>query len=231
MTELPQADNTYILGHTSAEMVRLTEQDRHFTEAMGGPLPEFTDLSSSHRVLDVACGPGGWCLELAQAYPQMQVVGVDIDEGMIRYATEQAAAGRLDNVSFRTMNVLDPLDFPNGFFDLVNARFMVGFLPPKTWPTVLGEFMRITRSGGILHLTEQEWTGCSSAAYETTQRLTFQASLRAGVNAFPGDARHVGITPRLQGFLQQAGCVNLQEAVYTLDFSAGTPAHLKVYQD
>jgi ubiquinone/menaquinone biosynthesis C-methylase UbiE len=227
----PSQENTYILGHSIAEMVRLTEQDRHFTEGMGGLLPEQADLSGIHRVLDVACGPGGWVLELAQAYPQMQVVGIDIDPGMISYATEQARASRLSNVQFRVMNALEPLDFPDAYFDLVNSRFMVGFLPPMAWPTVLAEFMRITRRGGILRLTEQEWTGCSSAAYETTQRLTFRASVQAGVNSFNQDARHIGITPRLRRLLHQAGYVDLEQVAYALDFSAGTAAHANFYLD
>jgi ubiquinone/menaquinone biosynthesis C-methylase UbiE len=225
------SDNTYILGHSVTEMVRLTEQDRHFNEAMGGLLPAQVDLSGIHRVLDVASGPGGWVLELAQAYPQMQVVAIDIDPGMISYATEQARASRLDNTRFLVMNALDPLDFPDASFDLVNARFMVGFLPTTAWPAVLGEFMRITRTGGIIRLTEQEWTGCSSAAYEATQRLTFLASLRAGVNSYAPDVRHIGITPQLRRYLHQAGCVNIQEVASALDFSAGTAAHLSVYQD
>jgi len=143
----------------------------------------------------------------------------------------QARASQLSNASFRVMNALEPLDFPDAYFDLTNARFMVGFLPPTAWPTVLGEFMRITRRGGIIRLTEQEWTGCSSTAYETAQRLTFRASVRAGVNSFNQDARHIGITPRLRRFLHQAGCVDLEHVAYALDFSAGTAAHVNFYQD
>jgi len=232
MTMKPESspDNTYILGHSHAEMVRLTEQDHHITEGMGGLFPEQPDLSGINRILDVACGPGGWPLEVAYAYPDIQVVGIDVDEGMISYATELARAARLDNVSFRVMNAIEPLDFPDAIFDLVNARFMVGFLPTTLWPAVLGEFMRIIRPGGIIRLTEQEWTGCSSTAYETTQRLTFRASLRARVN-FNQDARHIGITPRLRRFLHQAGCVNIEEKATALDFSSGSPAHVNVAQD
>ncbi len=225
-----QPTNTYILGHTATEKVRLIEQDRHFTQAMGGLLVEQEDLSGIHRVLDVACGPGGWALELAEQYPHMQVVGVDIDAGMIEYATTLARASRLDNVTFRLMNALDPLDFPTASFDLVNARFLVGFLPTTAWPRVLQEFARINRRGGIIRLTEQEWTGCSSPAYETAQRLTFRSSVRAGVN-FAADARQIGITPRLHRFLHQAGYVDIQETAHAIDFSAGTPAHRNVCQD
>src|SRR2546423_9635758 len=113
-----QSESTYSLGDSSAEMVRLIEQDRHFTRAMGGLLTEQTDLSSIHRVLDVGCGPGGWALELAQAYPYMQVVGIDISARMIDYANAQARASGLDNASFLAKNALDPFDFPEGSFDL-----------------------------------------------------------------------------------------------------------------
>lgn len=223
-------DNTYILGHTATEQVRLTEQDRHFTEAMGGLLVEQEDLSGIHRVLDVACGPGGWALEMAEQHPNMQIVGVDVDAGMISYATRLARASNLNNVTFHVMNVLDPLDFPDATFDLVNARFMVGFLPIAAWPGVLQEFARINRSGGTIRLTEQEWTGCSSLAYETAQRLTFRSSVRAGVN-FAADARHIGITPRLHRLLKQAGYTDIQETVHAIDFSSGTSDHHNICQD
>jgi len=211
-------------------MVRLIEQDRHFTEAMGGLLIEQSDLSGIHQVLDVACGPGGWALDLAEQYPDIQVVGIDIDAGMIQYATRLARASRLENVTFRVMNALDPLDFADESFDLVNTRFLVGFLPITAWPSVLQELARINRRGGTIRITEQEWTGCSSPAYETAQRLTFRSSVLAGVN-FATDARQIGITPRLYRFLEQAGYVGIEETVHAVDFSAGTPAHHNVCQD
>src|SRR5258708_2172660 len=123
------SDNTYILGHTATEMVRLTEQDRLITIGMDGLLPELPDLAGIKRVLDVACGPGDWALDLAQKYQHLQVQGIDIDGGMIDYATTQARAGGLDNATFRVMNAIEPLDFPDNTFDLVNARFLAGFVP------------------------------------------------------------------------------------------------------
>jgi len=229
-SESSQSENTYILGHTAAEKVRLIEQDRHFTQAMGGLLPEQSNLSTIHRVLDVACGPGGWALELAQAYPHMEVVGFDIDAGMIDYANAQASASGLDNASFRVMNALEPFGFPDGFFDLVNARFLVGFLTQKQWPAAIGELLRVCRSGGIIRLTESEWGGTSSPSYEQSLNFTILAQQRVG-QGFSVDGRHVGITPYIGHFLQQAGCRNVQEVGYALDFSAGTPMQKLVCDD
>ena len=225
-----QSENTYILGDSSAEMVRLIEQDRHFTRAMGGLLPEQTDLSSIHRVLDVGCGPGGWALELAQAYPQMQVVGIDISARMIDYANAQARASGLDNASFQAKNALDPLNFPEGSFDLVNARFIEGFIPTVAWPAILQEFVRITRPGGIIRLTDCEWGMTNSFAYQKLLGISIHAMQVAGLSHSP-DGRNYAITPLLSRFLSEAGCVNIKERAHSMDFSAGTEAHLGSFQD
>jgi ubiquinone/menaquinone biosynthesis C-methylase UbiE len=229
-SESSQNENLYVLGHSDAEKVRLTEQDRHINLALGGLLPEQADLSNVHHVLDVACGPGGWALELAEQYPDMQVVGIDIDKGMIEYAGTMARASKLENATFRVMDATRPLDLPDNFFDLVNARFMVGFLPAKQWSDVLQEFLRILHRGGIIRLTESEWGETSSPSYQKSLARTNRAMQLAGLSPSP-DGRHIGITPFLRGHLSQAGCVDIQEAAYMIDFSAGTKAHQNIYED
>lgn len=224
------SDNTYILGHSPTEMVRLTEQDRHITKGMGGLLPELPDLASINTVLDVACGPGGWALDLAQAYSHMQVHGIDIDEGMIGYATVQARAGGLDNVTFWVMNALEPLDFPDNAFDLVTARFLVGFVPPAAWAKVITEMWRVLRPGGTIRWTEQEWTGTNSRGFEQAEGYTLQAMRRAGQLLSP-DERHTGITPLMRRMLHDTGFVNIREVAHALDFSAGTEAQRAIAQD
>ena len=40
-------------------------------------------------ILDVGCGPGGFTYQISQWFPQSQVVGIDIAEGMIHQAKKQ----------------------------------------------------------------------------------------------------------------------------------------------
>jgi SAM-dependent methyltransferase len=80
---------------SEAELIRLKIQDDFVTVGMGGPLPEQSDPASFHRVLDVGCGPGGWILDLARIYPQMNLTGIDISWRMIEYARAQAQARKL----------------------------------------------------------------------------------------------------------------------------------------
>src|SRR5260370_14641304 len=109
-----QTGNYYILGNTDTETVHSVEVDKYFNRSIGGPLPEQPEqsLSRIHRVLDIACGPGGWVLELAYAYPHMQVTGFDISEKMIGYARVLALDNGLDNAPFRLARAMDTLAFP-----------------------------------------------------------------------------------------------------------------------
>ncbi len=124
----PQNENTYILdAESGTEMARLMKQDRLITKGMGGLFPERDDISTMHDILDIACGPGAWVLDVAYRYPKIEVVGVDISRTMIEYARAQAWTQGLNNAHFQAMDVLKPLAFPDNSFDLVNARFLVGF--------------------------------------------------------------------------------------------------------
>src|SRR5579884_4236690 len=105
-------------GHTylgdpenAAEMARLLLQDQLVTSGMGGVLAEQTALSSWQRVLDIACGPGGWASGLAKQYPHLSVTGVDVSQQMINFAQVQAHREGIGNVHFEVMNVLEPLTF------------------------------------------------------------------------------------------------------------------------
>src|SRR5437667_11581233 len=100
-----QNENTYIFDPESPqELARLINQDRFTTRTMGGALAELPELPSGTQVLDVACGPGGWALDVAHERPDVEVSGVDISHIMIDYANARARSQQLFNVSFGVMD-------------------------------------------------------------------------------------------------------------------------------
>ena len=227
----PQDEHTYVIeAENAAEMARLVVQGRLITNSMGGLLPEQGDLSHTQRILDIACGPGGWVLDVAQAYPEKQVVGVDISQLMIEYARHLAREKELHNAKFRVMDGRKPLDFPDNSFDLVNARLIFAFMPPAAWPAFIQECMRILRPGGVIRLTELELNLSTSPAFEQMIGICAQ-SLWLAKQSFSPDGRHAGITPLLGRFLREAGYHNIQRIAHILDFSAGEEAHNGFYQD
>ena len=230
-TEPQSGDQGYFIDAESAtEMARQMNQDRLITKGMGGVFPERSDLSNIHRILDIGCGPGGWALDVAHEYPHIQVTGIDISRTMVEFARSQASAQGIDNLSFMVMNALEPLDFPDGSFDLVNAR-LFGFIPTAAWPGLMREYMRVLRPGGVIRLTEFEGLGISnSAALEKLIRVFAQALKVVGQNFSP-DGQRIGIVPMLGGLLRDAGCRNIQQRAYVIDYSTGTEYHEGFRQD
>ena len=215
-------ESTYVLDEESEmEMARLLRQDQLLTQGMGGILPDQHDLSNVQRVLDLACGPGGWVLDLAFTYQDIEIVGIDVSERMITYANAQAKAQERSNASFRVMNVLEPLDFPSASFDLVNARFISPFVRREMWPKLFAECLRILRPGGTLRLTELEWGISNKASFEKACQMFQQAMTLIGNNFSPNGLHH-GIIQMLPRFFQEAGLQHVGKLAHAIDFSAST---------
>ncbi len=233
MKDEPEArkDNTYVMDPESAtEMTRLLYQDRLLTQELGGLFPENPDLSGVRDMLDIACGPGGWVLDVAFQYPEKQVTGIDISKTMVMYAQAQAKARGLDNAEFLVMDVLKPLEFDDNSFDLVNGRLLFGFMPASSWPKVVQECMRILRPGGLLRLTEGEIGLTNSPASEKGSYLFTQMMKRTGMSFSP-DGRQLGLTPMMPRLLREAGFEQVQKKAYAVDYSAGTPNHESHFQN
>ncbi|GHP00377.1 hypothetical protein KSF_104240 [Reticulibacter mediterranei] len=170
---------------------------------------------------------------MAYAHPHIEVIGIDISETMLRYAQAQAHVQGLKNLSFRLMDATGPLDFPEHTFDFVNARSLIGFMPKDRWPDLVSELVRITRPSGTIRLTEFDGGGLSnSPALERSNKLLTLAFYQGGRAFTPiPDGQIWGITPMLGLFLQEAGCLQVHQHPYVLDFSAGTQANISNYEN
>jgi ubiquinone/menaquinone biosynthesis C-methylase UbiE len=223
--------STYIVQDRKSqeELSRLKVQDQMITAAMGGVLPEQTDTSSFHHVLDVGSGSGSWVIEAAKTYSTMtRVVGVDISQRMIKYACTQAESqGLQDRVEFHVMDVLRMLEFADSSFDLVNLRFGGSFLRSWDWPKLLSELLRVTRPGGMVRLTETEAIQKSnSSALRQFHEMLLCASYKAG-HSFERD--NAGLTAHLAELLVQHGFQKIQEKIYALEYRAGTAGGQSYY--
>jgi ubiquinone/menaquinone biosynthesis C-methylase UbiE len=225
--------DTYLLDPENvAEMARLEVQGQLLTRGMGGPLPEPGRLPDQMlHVLDLGCGPGEWVRHVAREHPQTEVVGVDISQIMVAYAQSKAVQTNVSNVRFQVGNILDPLDFPDNSFDLVNARFLVAVLKTDRWAGFVRECLRLTRPGGWIRLTECDNGGhTNKAAFQQFTDWIVQASRQGGYGlaVTPDDPL---ITPMLEPLLREAGYHQVQQQAYTLDFSFGTDLYASQYQN
>src|SRR5215467_4144917 len=230
-SESSQNESTYVFdSESAAEMARLLDQELLVSKQMGGLLEERPDFANIHRVLDIGCGPGGWVQEVTFAHPEIEVIGIDISQTMIQYARVQAKVQGLDNARFLLMDATKPLEFPDNFFDLINARFMISFLHSNTWPKLIQECWRITRSGGAIRMTEAENGGTSSPAFEKLFSR-FAHALQLAGRSFSPEGNNFGITSKLGYFLLKAGYQRIRKTPHIIDYSTGEEAHEGTYRD
>jgi ubiquinone/menaquinone biosynthesis C-methylase UbiE len=231
----PHRENpsTYVVEDRSnqEELNRLRIQDHLHTAGMGGVLPEQPDPTAFPRVLDVGCGTGGWLIELAQTTPTCTgLVGVDPSLTFVEYARAQAEAAQVsDRVEFHVMDALRMLEFPAGFFDLVNQRAGQSWLRTWDWPKLLGEYQRVCRPGGVIRITEPEWMGESnSPALSRLFDLSLQAFYQSGHLFAPTND---GLTGELARLLHQHGLQQVQTRAHALEFHTGTLEGQHYFED
>ncbi|GAC1381518.1 MAG: hypothetical protein NVSMB33_08220 [Ktedonobacteraceae bacterium] len=228
-----KSESTYVMDAESAtELVRITKQDALVTTSMGSLLPPQVRPETISTILDVACGPGSWVLDVAYEYPKTQVTGIDISRNSIEYARARARTQGLENnTTFEVMDATRRLKFPDQCFDLINCRFLVGFMAPANWPDLLHECIRITRPGGFIRLTECDDLGpTNSSAFERLAAIGSLAFKKAG-RSFSPEAKGAGITPMMTHFLSRAGYQPVEMRPYVIDYSAGTAAHVSMYEN
>lgn len=129
---------------------RLDKQHRAFSLSLGGlyPAPEVVraalapQAGVTKRILDIGCGSGIWCTEMAREFPHCQVLGIDL--APVPLDPEDLPP----NCSFEMDDVNQGLDHLQGMYDLVHARaFAIGL---KDFRTSLQQIVECLKPGGIL---------------------------------------------------------------------------------
>ncbi len=108
-------------------------------------LLERVELRPGARVLDVACGLGDLGITAAERIGDGTVVGTDLSDAMIGYATEAARARGLTNYSARTADA-GALPFADASFDTVFCQFGLMLFPEPA--AGVREMHRVLAPGG-----------------------------------------------------------------------------------
>ncbi len=218
-TPVPPPTSGYVVdAENVAEMARLTRQARMLSEHLG-LYPQQLALAQSSHILDIGCGPGEWALEIAQRFPGSRVTGIDISDLMITYARSTAESLHIANVQFQVLDARQPLALPDASFDLVNARFIVGFMSTSRWPQLIGECFRLLRPGGIFCTCEPESLGTTTSPSLAQYNLLITQATRWAGQCFAPQGEQYGICAVQHRLLQEAGFQHIQQEASIINYS------------
>ncbi|KAF7732270.1 hypothetical protein EC973_005165 [Apophysomyces ossiformis] len=191
---------SYWLPKDEEEQDRLTGQHFALKELFGGNvLPivgQHVPLDNNAKILDIGCGGGTWILDMATEYPNCDYEGVDIVDVAKSHLWPERA-------HFKCGNILEPLDFPDNTFDLVNMRLFVLALRETEWPLAIQEALRVTKPGGILHLTEVD--------YKLTGNVVVQDMIKTIHAECASRGQNPHIVTQLERILNEKGAVVLEK--------------------
>ena len=106
---------------------------------------EAARLDGSHRVLDLACGPGLHTRPIARRLVKGRIVGLDLSRPMLDQARENARREHLSNLDLVRASAL-ALPFADGVFDVVNCCGALHLFPDAD--LALREVARVLARGG-----------------------------------------------------------------------------------
>ncbi|MBI4883718.1 MAG: methyltransferase domain-containing protein [Actinobacteria bacterium] len=112
------------------------------------------------RVLDLGCGTGGCAMFIAAEFDPGELIGVDVEAGVVAKATANAAAAaQFSTVSFMQIEP-GPLPFPDDTFDVVFSKDSIVHIADKQ--ALADEILRVLVAGGVF--AASDWMAGSDAA-------------------------------------------------------------------
>ena len=151
MTEMPMHNDSPFYGYNVAVI-----QDQYVGRGAVGVVDFLLPhIKPGMSVLDAGCGPGTITQGLAEIAAPGNVIGCDLEPGMVERASELAEGKGLDNLSFQVGNILD-LPFDDNTFDVVMSCAVTEHLSEPV--KAMSELGRVAKKGGIVGITRTDWS-------------------------------------------------------------------------
>ncbi len=125
------------------------------------------------NILEVGVGTG---LSLTDYSKSSRIVGIDISQPMLDKARARVETQHLDHVQTLAVMDAEQLTFPDAFFDVVVAQYVVTAIPNPE--KALDEFVRVVRPGGEIILTTR--VGAETGLRRTLEQWLMPLTSRLG---------------------------------------------------
>jgi ubiquinone/menaquinone biosynthesis C-methylase UbiE len=119
-------------------------------------LLEGEDSPRTARLLDIACGTGGFLADVKRNHPRLAVTGIDLSAPYLAVAKRRLAAW--SRVALSEANA-EALPFADASFDIVTCIYLFHELPHRARRAVAGEIRRLLKPGGRVIFVDSLQTG------------------------------------------------------------------------
>lgn len=164
----------YAAEHLQGDVVNPANYDAGLFATVGGSAGPWNDaagralvnwLREQHpefrprRIVDLGCGVGHNTLPLRAAYPQAEIIAIDVAAPMLRYGHARARALGVDDVLFRQEDATHT-SIASGSCDLVYTTMVLHETSHEALPKIMVEAQRLLRAGGLtIHLEQPPYRG------------------------------------------------------------------------
>lgn len=99
------------------------------------------------KILDVACGSGGFLKDLKATFPRAAIAGLDLSEAYLAETRRRTGLGGIKANA-------EALPFADSSLDAVSCVYLFHELPPRVRPVVAVNLARVIKPGGVLVLVD-----------------------------------------------------------------------------
>jgi ubiquinone/menaquinone biosynthesis C-methylase UbiE len=121
--------------------------NKRVEECLKNVLEPFTELLNKEIIiLDLGCGMGRLSLPIAQRYPNVKIVGIDISPEMIKIAKQNSKD--LKNIRYKVNDGISISEIDDNCIDLVYSIVTFQHIPNQVFQGYIKEISRILRKSG-----------------------------------------------------------------------------------
>ncbi|KAJ5334059.1 uncharacterized protein N7506_007842 [Penicillium brevicompactum] len=215
---------TYFGPIDEEEAQRLEDQQQVFQRIFDNRLI-FPPIHQLERVLDCGHGSASWAVEVAEEYPECEVIGVDIAPHMSPEDVPNNLWLQVDDLNRR-------FTFPANHFDLVHSRLLATGINRSRWPSYLHDIvrcdpyqpgltqavLRVLKRGGWVQMVEIYFNVQSDNGSLTDEHALRKWSIQY-LRALE-DRKDLRIGSKLRNLMTEAGFVEVDTKMIPLPLSA-----------